>query len=304
MASSLLIAGPGKSWREYLDANLGSRDLILLDPAETRFGAPGRVCLVRGGKVVAWRFIGSLDPLRAPHVVIAALAGFLKQTESAAVQCFPYVPTPLNRQTCLLLAQLLQPEEILVETTTDLDPEGWPVGPEAVSLRGDVPDLVNQAQRKARWLELIESSTEHRFPFRSVAIEGARLGAGRALSEAELEKIGMDGAQHAEICGSTLFAVYDEEPPEPMVARLLDAVHAKRAVFAAPHAYRGLLCSFARQSGEDFAIGTIQDIDFKSGEIVINSPAVPQAPVRILRIGSLRIDASGNEIEELRAWQV
>ncbi|MFN8220214.1 MAG: hypothetical protein U0S12_08815 [Fimbriimonadales bacterium] len=41
MASLLLIAGPGKSWREYLDANLGSRDLILLDPAETRFGCAG-----------------------------------------------------------------------------------------------------------------------------------------------------------------------------------------------------------------------------------------------------------------------
>ncbi|MFN8220215.1 MAG: hypothetical protein U0S12_08820 [Fimbriimonadales bacterium] len=113
----------------------------------------------------------------------------------------------------------------------------------------------------------------------------------------------MDRAQHAEICGSTLFAVYDEEPPEPMVARLLDAVHAKRAVFAAPHACRGCFAASPGRAARTLPSGQ-QDIDFKSGEIVINSPAVPQAPVRILRIGSLRIDASGNEIEELRAWQV
>jgi polynucleotide 5'-kinase involved in rRNA processing len=68
--------------------------------------------------------------------------------------------------------------------------------------------------------------------------------------------------------------------------------------------YRNLLCSFAKQSGEDFGMGILTDIDWNSMRAYAQCTAVPPAPVRILRLGSLRVDSNGHELGEVRPWQV
>ncbi|HVT13944.1 MAG TPA: hypothetical protein VHE55_16900 [Fimbriimonadaceae bacterium] len=276
-----------------------------MDPGEPSQSPPGKLTLFRGGKPLYWRFYGSLDPSRAPHVLVAALAEMLRQAESdPIVQLFPVRNAPLVRQTAALCAQLVQPDEILFPKGADLDLEGYPVGPEEVALENTFPAMVQQAQRKAQWLKLIEDCSAHEVDLRRVAIEGARLGSARPIHPDVLAKAGLGGTLRAEVAGGTLLLVTESEPEDHVMARALDVFHASRAAVVAPSAYENLLCSFARQSGEDFGIGIVKRIDFSAGVATILSTAVAPAPVRILRLGGLRVDAAGRELGEARPWQV
>jgi hypothetical protein len=304
MPRTLLLSSAEFSWREWLKEHRGSRDLICLDPADPAQSPPGRLTLFRGSKPLHWRFYGSLDPTRAPHVLIAALAEMLPRAgEDAIVQLFPARNAPLTRQLLSLCAQLVQPGEILTPKGAGIDLEGLPVGPEEIPIEAAFPAVVQQAQRKAQWLKLLESCSEHQVDLKRVAIEGARLGSGKKLHPDALAKAGLSAA-HAEVAGGTLLLIAEEEPEEHAVSRALDVFHATRAAIVSPDAYENLLCSFARQTGEDFGDGIIRHIDFASGIAQIVSTAVPPAPVRILKLGGLRVDLTGRELGEARPWQV
>lgn len=301
----LLIGSIDTSWRSWLKENRGDRDLLVLDPADPDHGQLARLALFRGDKLISWRFYGSLDASRAPHVLISALGHMLPHAgEDAVVQLFPYRGTPLIRHVVVLLAQMVAPEEIFVPANASFDVEGFPVGPHAVEIEAAFPETVRAAQRKANWLKLAEKCVEHRVDLGGVAIEGARIGSGRKIDLQLLAKIGVEEVFHAEDGGGTLFLVTEEEPTDQHLARALDVFHCGRAHIVAPDAYNGLLCSFARQNGEDFGTGFVQNIDFRTRTANILCDAVPPAPVRILKLGGLRIDSAGRELGEARPWQV
>jgi hypothetical protein len=86
--------------------------------------------------------------------------------------------------------------------------------------------------------------------------------------------------------------------------RALNACHASRLHTVAEADYADLVCSLARGSGEDFAFGIIRKVDFRRDTIILQSDAIPPAPATILRLGSLRVDANGNECGETRPWTV
>ena len=297
----MLIATPNASWREWLKENLGGRDLLLLDPADANHGPAGRLCLIRGDRVVAWRFYGSLDPQRAPHVLIAAATAMA--TEDAVVQLFSYSPTPLLRHLAILLAQLLRPQEILMEAGGEIDQEGWPVGPQDLELPPAFPAMVQAAQRKANWIGLMEACEPHELDLDKVSFEGSRLGSGIRLRDPFLVR-DLPEALYAEQTGSTLFVVAQGDIEEARMSRALDHYHCSRAVIAHTEWYENLLCSFARQDGEDFGYGIVERIDFRRGVVCARTTAVPPAPVRILRLGSLQVGPSGEELGELKPWQV
>lgn len=305
MGRTLLIGNGQTSWREWLRQHRSGRDLLCLDPADPANGIPARFTLLKSGKPVAARFYGSLDPARAPHVIVAALATLLPMSsENALVQTFAYRPTPLLHQTLLLIAQYLQPESILVACGTAIDQGGFPVGPEEVETERAFPTMVQAAQRKAQWIRMLETCTEQDVDLAAVTVEGARLGAGTPLLPEAMRKAGLDWALYAEKAGNTLFAVTEEDPEEWRVSRTIDSLGAARAHLVHPDAYRGLLCSLARADGEDFGTGIVQTVDWESRTLRILATAVPPAPVRLLRLGTLRLSPDGTEHGELRPWQV
>ncbi|HZH98046.1 MAG TPA: hypothetical protein VEX38_03670 [Fimbriimonadaceae bacterium] len=305
MPRTLLIGTRDRSWREWLHQNASGRDLVLLDPLDTSHGPPGRVALIQDGKVRGWRFFGSLDAQRAPHVIVAALCDFLSRAHrDPVVQLFSYRASAVLRHLAIVVAQTMRAEEIFVAEGVELELEGWPVGPERVQLPSSFPDLVQNAQRKARWMELIADCTEQRFLLKGVTIEGARLGSGTPVDQHVLQKAGIESVLHAEVCGSTLFLVCDGELDEGRIARALDVTHCARATVASPCDYANLLCSVCHQDGEDFGMGTVRSIDFKAGAITLLTNAIPPVPARIVRLGSLRVDESGKELGETRPWQI
>jgi hypothetical protein len=304
MPITLLLSSPEFTWRDWLKDHRGEKNLLCLDPGDPSQTPPGKLTLWKGSKPLRWRFYGSLDPARAPHVLVAALASMLTEAgDDCIVQLFSHRNTPLMRQVTMIASQIVQPAQILAPAGAGLDLEGLPVGPEDVTLEASFPQMVQEAQRKAQWMKLVENCSEHKVELPRVAIEGVRLGSGKRLHPEQLRKIGIE-CLHAEVSGGSLLVISETEPDENVLSRALDIFHASRAVVHQPRAYQNLVCSFANQAGEDFGFGLIRSIDFASGVANILCTAVAPAPVRILRIGSLRVDPSGKELGETKPWQV
>lgn len=279
---------------------------MVLDPSDPNHGHPGRIGLYRGERLVGWRFFGSLDAQRFPHVLVAAAVDLVRRNPSEGgllVQCFPYRATPVLRHLAFLIAQMLQSSEIFVESSSGIPLDGWPVGPHETELEPAFPPMVQSAQRKAHWIALLAEGEDHEVDLAEVSIEGSRLGSGEWLRDAFVQR-DLGEALRVERAGSTLFVVAEGDIAEEKIARALDHYHCSKAVFAEPGWYSNLLCSFVRQDGEDFGYGIVKQIDFARGTVHARCTAVAPAPVRILRLGALRVDAEGRELGELKPWQV
>jgi len=278
---------------------------MCLDPSDPVQGVPGQLCFFVGSRPTISRFYGSLDAQRAPHVMLSLVAQALEAAqEDLVVQLFPYRSIPLLRQATLLVAQLMRPTEILVAAGTEMEQAGFPVGPSEIEIEKAFPPLVQMAQRKALWLRMFENCVPHSIDLRKISIEGARLGTGYRFTLEERQKAHLKNSLYAERAGGTLFVVSDVDAEESDVAAALDFSGCTRAHFVAPGMYRNLLCSFARQNGEDFGIGILTEVDWQSFRAQALCTAVPPAPIRILRLGALRVDSNGRELGEVRAWQV
>lgn len=305
MARTLLVGHHRASWREWLKSNLGSADLLILDPAEPDNKPPGRLTLHRNGKVVAWSFYGSLDPMRAPHTLLASVHELLERAgDHVFVQAFDYRPNPLLRQTLLALARAVKPNQVLAAEGLDLNLNGFPVGPETVELEEAFPKTVRDAQHKAHFITLLGQCEDHVVDLKRVPVEGARFGSGKRLSPKQTDSLGIPGALYAETCGPVLLVVAADEAPEELVSRALDLSGCTKAQFVHPQDYQGLLCSFARDSGEDFGLGVVQEFDFDSLTAKVKCNAVAPAPVRILKLGGMRISTGGSFLGEIKPWQV
>jgi polynucleotide 5'-kinase involved in rRNA processing len=208
------------------------------------------------------------------------------------------------RQTISLIAQIVRPDQIIVAKGTELDLDGFPVGPEVIELESAFPEIVQHAQRKARWLRLIEACENHVIDLRETTLEGIRLGSGRVLTRPEMERMELEGLLRTEKIGSSLLVVSHREPEESELSRAMDIAGCNRVHYSPPRAYENLICAFARANGQEIGSGMIRRIDWDANAILAVSTAVAPVPVRILRVGSLRVDPSGQELGEIRSWQV
>lgn len=304
MGRTLLIGSAGTQWRERREELVAHRPHLLADPRCADRGTPARVALYRGDRCVAWRFLGALDPARNPIGLLQGLAELLPEAGAdAVVELFAPTPTPLARQLAVACAQIAAPAEILVPPDFALPLEGWPVGPQTVELEPAFPAMVRTAQRRARWLELLEQCRDHEVVWRDVSVQGARLGTGRPADEPVRRALGPE-VVYAEVAGSTLVTLGPGEPGEEAVARALDLAQAERWIALDPGKFSGRMVAFARADGEPFGLGVIEEMDVAAGVLRIRCTAIPPAPVRILQMGTLRLDGQGREVADDAAWAV
>lgn len=305
MSRTVLVGAPQFSWRAYLKDHRGGRDLVILDPADADIGTPGRLSLYHGSKLVDWTFFGALDVLRNPIAWMAGAIRLLAQaSEDALVLFFPFQPSPAARQLALQMCQLIQPAEILIPEGAKLQAEPWPIGPEAVTLEPDFPDMVKTAQRRARWIEMLEQCEDHVIPLDEVDFMFSRFGGGRRVPAEYFDRAGVPGVLWAERTGRTLLVVSRQAFSDEQVSSLVNVGHATKLVQTDPIAFSGLLCSLSRQDGEELGMGMIEEVSFTDGVIRARCRAVPPAPVRVLKIGQLRIDALGRELHEIKPWSI
>lgn len=296
MPLRLLIGAPGADWSSVRNENF-----LNLDVDDASQVPVGRVVLFQNGIPRFTSFLGSRNAIRAPHVLLAGLMQGLKRLgEDGDVQCFAYRDQPLSRQTIQLIADVVQPSEILWDSEVSMPMNGWPVGPEVVELPRILP-IVSDAQRKAQWLKLIERSRRHEIPLSSVSLRGLRLLGGENVT-AECKSLGINPAW-AEVQGKTLFLVSDENLHDEKVIALLDHFHTQRLVSTKPSDYQNLVCAPAREEGEEIGYGRIAEIDFEAGLIIAELDTVEGTPIPVLKVGTMRVDKDGHEDEELTLWR-
>jgi hypothetical protein len=250
------------------------------------------------GRVRRWTLIGTVDPLRNPVAVLnAAWQLSVSAPPEATALLFNVRSTPVLRQLALAIAQSVVPDRILVPRGSGLERLGWPVGAEETEVAEAFPHVVIEAQRRARWLETAEQSEEHDVDLTKVTVDGARLGSG-----VRVELPGWAG--WSEVSGGVLHLVGEREVTEEEAGQYLDQAHAARVSVVTPASYNGLVCSFASQEGEDFGIGFVREFLPERRLMKVRCTAVAPAPVRILRLGALRVDDTGRELGDVRAWTV
>lgn len=291
---TLLVGDPGWSWRDRPSEG----PLLCLDPARADVGPPARATVSQDDKVIAWRFVGTLDAARNPIDVLAATVNLLEACPGVTtVQTFELRENPTARQLALAVASVVRPGRILVPQGSAWVGLPWPVGPEEVERPAQVPTVVLEAQRRARWLELLEHSDRHQIDLERVPTIGARLGSGR-----EVKELGYAG--RSEVFGSTLLLVGEEEPEPATAGRYLDIAHAAKLVNVAPKAFEGLVCCLERESGEPLGLGVVAAYDPVAHVLEVQSPAVVPAPVRQVRFGGFRVDSNGREGPALPSWSL
>lgn len=293
MPGTLLVPSPGL----ILPFN-EKEEAILLDPEEYSYGPACRLLLVKGGKVQAWSFVGSLDPLRQPLALFSGLQALLaKAGPSPTVRLFPVKPTPLALQTALEIGQILQPERVLTTAGAGLDRLPWPVGAEALNGDKAPPDMVPEARRRREFSTLTDAQHLHPFDWTSGGLMGGRLGRGTALPR-------LDDLVWAEAMGGTLFVISPEPLAEPEVRRMLEDTGCDKVQAASPDDYRGLLVGLARQDGSDFGLGIIEKLDLVKRSLLIRSSFPPETPIPILKLGGLKLDGSGRPVGSVKLWSL
>jgi len=297
MDCTLLIGAAGHTWRGWLEQN-SNRDLIIADLTNCDYGTPGRVSLWRAGKQIAWRFIGTLDVQRNPIAWLAAVSELaLQMQNSGVILCDDASVNPVMRHLLLNLAMMIQPKEILTPEHSELESWPWPVGARPIPVLAGYPELVHEAQRRALWLKLLEDCSEHEVLLTDVRLQGSRLGSGELLANP-------DSNDYSEICGDVLHLVTQSKLGDDEIARMLDHTHTARLSMVDPRTYHGLICSFAHENGDDFGMGIVKRFDESRGLMTILNTALAPAPVRILKLGTFRIDSGGKEIGSLAPWTV
>jgi hypothetical protein len=287
-----LLSHPRHDWRPWLREK-GGKGLIL-DPAFAEFGWPGRIVRIEDGRLGTWRFHGSLDPVADPIALLARAEELMEPGLDWAL-IFPFA-TPVLRHLAVHLVRRLGPRRILAPRGHLPTAPLWPIGPEEVEAVRPPADIVIHAQRRARWLSLFRASRPHVIDLNSVALEGLRLGSGRMLSA--------PGEPWLERLGGVLLRVSEDELDDRSAARLMQDHSARRLLQAAPEDYLGLLCSLARQDGEDFSMGIVESFDPAGRRMIVRADAEPEPAVRILRLGTLRLREDGLEGDAVRPWTV
>lgn len=301
MPRTALISSPKFTWREFLAERKESARLVL-DPADLILGGLGQIVLAKGDRFPMRRFLGSLDALRAPHLIVGAISAARDGlSEDAVVQFWPYRRSPLAWQTLRLALDLVQPDEVLV--SPDLADLNLP-NLTAVELPEAHPPTLQASQRKARWGAILQQAEDHTVDLTEARVFGGRLGSGVRLDATQRRHAGIGNALYAEVSGGTLLIVADEEVEDAEAAAALDYVHAGKLSVLAPDAYDNLFVGLARANGEELGIGRIVSMDWTSLRMAVRATAVAPAPVGRLLLGSLRLDASGRELGEMKPWQV
>lgn len=300
MPATILVTDPEWSWREWLKSNLADRDYVCLDVSNADYGPPSRVFFAKKGKVRSYKFVGSIYANRNPVDLLLGARQLIDQAQDPVIALFEMRESPVLRQMALSLVETIDADEIYAPEGSSFLHEPWPIPASSVSLTAALPQAAQLAQRRARWLEMIENCTEHKLELDHVALHGVRLGSGRRLHGSPFDDLGI----HVEVYGQSLLIVGDHEPDEQALGDAMNLTHATKLHLVSPAAYDWLVCSVARGHNEDFGMGVVQGIDFEKREMTLLNTAVAPAPIRAVRIGSTRIDDTGKETGETKPWAV
>ncbi len=266
---------------------------------------------------IGWRFIGAVSPAREMLPLAVALKRLAEKASAMGAEVLLIDTTglvhgPLGRRLKFHKIDLLAPQHLIaLQRENELEPilrlcEGrkslnisrLPVSPHA-TLRSHP---ARRAYRAQRFSDYFQSSSPLELSLRDVSIQGSWPQAGRALDGSELG--GLSKLLETSVLGGergqdeAYLLVRGEPSPDALpLARSRLGVSVLRIVEA--DEIRGLLLGLADAENELLALGLLQHIDPAAGRLVCLTPLRDQAAARIVHFGSLRLEASGQELGEM-----
>lgn len=292
MPGSLLLGSRQHSWRSWLQDH--DQPYLILDPANSDIGYPATARLVKDGKVVAWRFIGTCRADKNPLAILSA-AVELSQYFPECHVLIGEVRSPVIRQLTAEIVRLLRPEAILSPLELQVSMPGAK-DVEIVELEASLPDVAQTAQRRAIWIDMLDRCVRHRYDM-AQGLEGARLGSGQRMPHSAIDA-------YIELAASHLHIVSDTHYGELEILALSNEHGAKKVSMVSPSSYKGLLCCLAKQDGEPMGIGIVESFDPESGRFNLLSTAVEGSKPAILQLGTLRVSNDGIDYDATAPWAV
>lgn len=294
MPRALCVLDPRWSWKAWLEKNRKQRPVLTFDPAVL----PARITLNKGERLAGWRFVGTTS---APRNPIAIMGASIALANEAGDDWIGFLFDPgqnlVLNQLAVEMAQALRVTHVLVPKGSRLETHGWPVGAEPVELEDGYPPMVREAQRRAQWLEVFQSSQDHTVELGSVHVMGARLGAGTPVPMPDPGALAWRYGANLHVVSPRAFTQAESE-------RLAAQHQAKQVSHATPEDYVDLVCSLADQEGRDLGIGTVQGLDLATGAIHLRNTAVSPAHPQFLKIGTTKVDPKGRETGETKPWSL
>lgn len=294
---TVYLSPPSASWTAALKEDFNSCDILVADPASPFCAPPGRLAILRHGKVPEWSFVGSLLWQHAPHVFLAAIAHLAPLLEPAASVLLPFADdSPLHLQTTRLALGLLDPQKVVIPTGLNVHTLALNLPLEEANPEEALPAQVSKSMRRATWVAHLQKCSLHRFPLATMQLDGARLFAGTSLAPERLGFIGEHQVLSATLMGKTLQVISAHPIPDGRVNRAMQLAGAHHAYLVNPADYLHTIVACTDANGRDFGLGFIRFLDVERKEIEIQANIVAGTPVPLLKLGSLRIDTEGREL--------
>lgn len=313
-----LVVGPSASGKSRFARELcdGGAWWLNLNPAAPISG-PLACCELfgPGERPSGFRFLGSLHLHRTPLQALEALRWGLRLSHGSdlvvelPMDSFGSIAVFLYRQ----IYRFLQPEKIVAmglespETILGVT-RSHQIETEAPTQQSENRSRsVIGAFRRAHVRNYYAEAVRMEIPFRGVVVLGSRFGSGLPLDTTELTDVhamGLTGITYAEIDGHTFYAITAGENEPGVVTACADRFGCTNAHLVHPKTFFGLNVGLERPSGDHFAMGRIVDVDFRAHAFCLEAPAEPTTPVSVLHMGLWRTDQDGNDLGELRPWQV
>lgn len=298
---TVLLSDRGRYWSKFLaDADLGSRPIVDLDPGSAERKPAGRYERESEGRSEDWVFAGNIDFRRHPLNWVEAMRRLVPEEPSVVVlPCYPWSPSVRD----LIREALWQlgPERVLVPDDAEFAEFEWSLPADRVPVEDDLPQEAKDAQRNARWMELLQSGADAELDVDSLQTSGARLGFGQRVSPARhswADRLG----EAVYLQPPVLFSISSFEPAPIDVSEALESSGCSKFVTVSPDRYEGLLCAPSDGSGRELGFGVVKRLDTETMRLAVRTTARDPSFAKLLKLGSLWIGEQGQPSERLNQW--
>lgn len=298
---TLLLSDRGRYWGSYLEGLEAEVSAVVdLDPGSGERKAAGRCELREGGKATDWAFIGHTDFRRHPLNWWDAMQRLVRHDDAVVIlPCYPW--SPGVRDFMISSIQHLQPGRIVVPEGAPHADFAWPLDCEKVAVEDELPREAKDAQRNARWSDLMSHAQVAELDLDAVQTVGSRIGFGERVSATRHPWVDAIG-EAVYLQPPVLFALTSREPDPDRVGEALSATGCEKFVSVAPERYAGLLCAPCDLAGRELGFGVIDHLDISTMRVGIRTTAHDPSYAKILKLGSLWLGAHGDPYEGAKLW--
>jgi len=303
-----------------VDGDIGQSTVGPPATAGLAFAAPAQIEPVLAP--LALRFVGAVSPVGQ---MLSLAVGLKRLADKASamgaevllVDTTGFVLGPAARRLKFHKIDLLTPQHLIaLQRDDELEPilrlfEGrkgmaitrLPVSPRVIPRSFQV----RRSYRAQRFVEYFRESSLVELSLNGIGLQGGWIHSGRPLDPIDLQGLSEDlriQVVWGERSQDEAFLLVQGEPSPDGLQLAKSRLGVSGVSITAIDEIRGLLLGLADADGELLALGLLHDLDPTSGRVICLSPCAEPTRVGIVHFGSIRLDPSGDELNDAAMNQV